>query len=233
MTTYEPQPSLPTGTRPRRRRLAIVGFLLAVVVAGVAGWLIGRAGTTVDRGAPAGAPAAAVGGLGAPHGPKQIRRGVPSGYTHDATGAANAAVNAVQVQTAVAHGNADSGQTASTWIASSADEHARTALSAATGTPGDDQTSKTPLTTRVTALTRSSATIEVWIVAVGSSTGIGGGTTTSQDWSTQTYSLTWEQDDWKVQSFHTKNGPQPGDTQSGTGSSVPPLTSGLYTVFIN
>jgi hypothetical protein len=233
MTTYAPQPARPSGARPRRLWPVIAGIVAAVLVAGFGGWLIGDAGCKPDGGPPADAPASSTGGLGAPHGPKVIRNGVPSGYTQDQAGAANAAVNAVQVQTAVAHGNADGAETAATWIAATADAHARAALSVATGAPSDDQTSKTPVTTRVTSFTGSAATVEVWIVAVGSSAGIGGGVTTSQNWSTQTYTLTWEKGDWKVVSFRTKNGPQPGDGQSSTGASVPPLTNGLYTVFIN
>ncbi len=233
MTTYAPQPARPTGARPRRLWPVIAAIVVALLIGGVAGWLISPAGSNSDSGPGGDAPTSSAGGLGAPHGPKVIRNGVPSGYTQDQAGAANAAVNAVQVQTAVAHGNADGAETASTWIAAAADAHARAALSAATGAPGDDQTSKTPVSTRVTSFTGSAATVEVWIVAVGSSAGIGGGVTTSQNWSTQTYALTWEKGDWKVVSFRTKNGPQPGDGQSSTGASVPPLTNGLYTVFIN
>ncbi|MFI5591271.1 hypothetical protein ACIA5G_39895 [Amycolatopsis sp. NPDC051758] len=233
MTTYAPQPARPSGTRPRRLWLIIAAIVVATLVGGASGWLIGSASSGSANSASTPTAPAPAGGLGAPHGPKVIRNGVPSGYTHDQAGAANAAVNAVQVQTAVAHGNADGAETASTWIAASADAHARAALSAATGAPGDDQTSKTPVTTRVTSFAGSATTVEVWIVAVGSSAGIGGGVTTSQTWSTQTYTLNWEKDDWKVVSFRTKNGPQPGDGQSSTGSSVPPLTNGLYTVFIN
>jgi hypothetical protein len=223
-------PPAPTTQRSR----GWVLWLIALVVVAVGVFALGRwvfpatSGQESTGGSSTSTPSQ--GGLGAPHGPAKIVKGVPSGYTRDKAGAATAAANAIQLQVAVAHGQADPETVKSTWIASNADQQTREALSEGKNTSGDDQTNKLPATTRVTAFSDTSATVEVWVVSVGSTSGIGGGTLTAAKWSTVTYQLVWEREDWKVTSFKSVSGPQPG--QNGNGSTLPPLTNGLYTFFI-
>lgn len=216
---------------PRGRTVLWLGALvLALAVGLVLGrWVIpANEGAQPNGGAPATAGAGVV-ALGAPHGPKTITKGVPSGYSRDKAGAATAAANAIQLQVAVAHGQADPEITRSTWIASNADDKTRAALSEGKNTTGDDQTNKFPAATRVLEFSDDAATVEVWVASVGSTTGIGGGTLTAATWSTATYRLAWE-GDWKVTTFKSVSGPQPG--QDSTGSTKPLLTNGLYTFYI-
>ncbi|CRK56999.1 putative integral membrane protein [Alloactinosynnema sp. L-07] len=222
---------------PTTTRRLPLPWLAALVLVAVAAFALGRwvlpgedhqgSGTDHTVGSSTASPSA--GTLGAPHGPAKVVSGVPSGYTRDKAGAATAAGNAVQVQVAVAHGQADPGTVKSTWIASNATDQARAALSAGKNTDGEDQTNKLPVSTRITAFTDTSATVEVWVVAVGAATGVGGGTLTAARWSTVTFQLTWE-GDWKVTTFKSVSGPQPG--ASTDGAALPALTNGLYTFYI-
>ncbi|WP_284741849.1 hypothetical protein [Amycolatopsis sp. RTGN1] len=227
MVNYAP----PTPTSGRSSRIwPWIALAIAALVVGV---IVGRWVLPSDP-APAAQPGTSAtpssGAVGGPHGPAKITQGVPSGYTHDQAGAATAGVNAVQLIVNVAHGQADSATAGKTWTASNADEAARAALSAGPDSPGSNQTSKLPATTRVTAYSDSSATVEIWVVSVGSTSGIGGAST-ADDWSTHTVRLSWENGDWKVSSLRASKGPKPGDT--GTTPSTTPLTNGLYTYYIN
>jgi hypothetical protein len=127
---------------------------------------------------------------------------------------------------AVAHGQADPETVRATWIASNADEAARKVLSAGPNTAGDDQTNKLPASTRVTEYSDTAATVEVWVVSVGSTNG---GTLTAARWTTVTFQLVWEED-WKIRSLRSAAGPEPGDNRPGT--PTPPITDSLYTFYI-
>ncbi|WP_410646291.1 hypothetical protein [Amycolatopsis sp. cmx-4-54] len=220
----------PTSDRRSRNGLWIGVAVSALVTGAILGrWVI-----------PAESPAA--GGTGpvtgiapegvlvaAPHGPAKISQGVPSGYTRDRAGAATAGINAVQLVNNLAHGQAAPEVASTTWTASTADAGTRQALSTRPGSA--DQTSKIPATTRVTAYTDAAATVEVWVVAVGSGDAIGGGTNTAARWSTHTIQLLWETGDWKVAGLRANSGPQPGAPT--TAPATAPLTNGLYTYYIN
>lgn len=232
MTNYAPP--APASTGAGRPRTAL--WLAVVVVVGIVAFVLGRwvlpaesgEGADGTRTAPTSTATPGEVALNAPHGPKTFTKNVPSGYTRDKAGAATAAVNAIQVQVAVAHGKADPETVKQTWIASNADQQTREALSEGPNTSGDDQTNKLPVTTRVTEFSDSAATVEIWVVSVGSTSGIGGGTLTAARWSTATYRLAWE-GDWKVVSLKSVSGPQPGETSNG--APLPPLTNGLYTFY--
>lgn len=208
-----------------------VGVAVAALVTGAAlgRWVFpAEAPVAGSTGAAAGtAPAGGI--VAAPHGPAKITQGVPSGYTRDRAGAATAGINAVQLVNNLAHGQATPEIASTTWPASTADDGTRQALSTRPGST--DQTSKIPATTRVTAYTDATATVEVWVVAVGSGDAIGGGTNTAARWSTHTIQLTWENGDWKVAGLRANSGPQPGDTDAAPATA--PLTNGLYTYYIN
>lgn len=223
----------PGQTAPRNRSWILWLIALVVVAAGV--FALGRwvfPATSAPE--PPGGTSTSTppsGEMATLHGPAKLENGVPSGYTRDQAGAATAAANAIQLQVAVAHGQADPETMQATWIASNADQPTREALSEGPNTTGDDQTNKLPATTRVMAFNDTAATVEVWVVSVGSTTGIGGGTLTAAKWSTVTCQLAWERGDWKVTSLKSVSGPQPGE--NSTGSNLPALTNGLYTFYID
>lgn len=220
-------PSQPTGHRDRSRTgpwLLVAVITLAVGVA-VGRWVLPAHATGSSAGHAEGA------GIGAPHGPTTITQGVPSGYSHDPSGAATAAINVVQLLNNVAHGQANPATVGRTWIASNADAAVRAALSAGAEATGGDQTNKLPVSTRVTGYSETAATVQVWVVSVGSSTGIGGGTLTAAQWSTHTIGLNWEAGSWKVTSVSVSPGPQPGD--NSTTAEPAPIAGGLYTFYIN
>jgi hypothetical protein len=228
MTNYAPH--VPAARRSRTWLWIVLAVVLLVAGLAIGRWVMPAGSSpTTGTGQPGASTAPGGGAIAAPHGPAKITQGVPSGYTHDRAGAATAGVNAVQLVVNVAHGQADPEVASRTWTASNADAGARQALAAQPGSA--DQTSKLPTTTRVTAYSDTAATVEVWVVSVGSSAGIGGGTNTAAKWSTHTVQLTWESGDWKVSSLRAISGPQPGD--NGAAPSTAPLTNGLYTYYIN
>lgn len=205
--------SAPTGPRSGAARPLVLVLLLVVALGG--GALIGRyalpasseqaqPGQTPSTSAPSGAGARE-------HGPKTITSGVPSGFTRDPEGAASAAIIAVQLQPAVAHGDADPEVVKTTWIASSADQATRQLFSQTKASSADDRTSKAPADFAVKDFTGDQAVIELWVSSVGIGPGLGGrGVIRAQRWSTVTYRLVWEADTWKVATVKTVDGPQPG-----------------------
>ena len=225
MTTTGFQPAQPRPARPHTARW-IITVLVALVLGAVAGWLVLPARSDGSGATPTGADS---GGFGGAHGPTTITRGVPSGYTRDEAGAATAAVNAIQVQVNAAHGMADPETVKATWIASNADEPARQALSQGRNTDGEDRTVKLPAGRTIIEYTDDRAVVEVWVASVGVGPGLGGKTVTAQTWSTQTITLTW-QDDWKVSSIKTKRGPEPG--QDGVAAPSLPKPAALYTFYV-
>ncbi|WUW22753.1 hypothetical protein OG521_18890 [Streptomyces sp. NBC_01463] len=69
-----------------------------------------------------------------------------------------------------------------------------------------------PVGTKVTQLSDSSATVEVWCTGVFGTAGVGSTNPVSNDWFTMTFKLQWEGGDWKVDSFSQKDGPAPVNT---------------------
>uniref|UniRef100_A0AAU2VRK8 DUF8175 domain-containing protein n=1 Tax=Streptomyces sp. NBC_00008 TaxID=2903610 RepID=A0AAU2VRK8_9ACTN len=69
-----------------------------------------------------------------------------------------------------------------------------------------------PVGTKVTQLSGSSATVEVWCTGVFGTAGVGSTNPVSNDWFTMTLKLQWESNDWKVDSFSQKDGPAPVNT---------------------
>lgn len=69
-----------------------------------------------------------------------------------------------------------------------------------------------PVGTKVTQLSDSSATVEVWCTGVFGTAGVGSTNPVSNDWFTMTLKLQWESGDWKVDSFSQKDGPAPVNT---------------------
>lgn len=204
-----------TSAGPRSRATRPLVLAIAAVVALVVGVLIGRYAVpaTSEQAQSGQAPSTSTAsGSGArEHGPKTINKGVPSGFTRDREGAASAAMIAVQLLPAVAHGHADPEVVKTTWIASSADQATRQLFSQARASSGNGRTSKAPADFTVKDFTGDQAVIELWVSSVGIGTGLNGrGVIRAQTWSTVTYRLVWEDDTWKVAAVKTDDGPQPG-----------------------
>jgi hypothetical protein len=218
------------------RRSRRWGWIVLAVVTLVIGLILGRyvlAGST-SANAPTSTSTSPTtsqsAGLAAPHGPRSIAQGVPTGYTDDQAGAATAAVNATQLRVALAHGQATPATAARLWLASTADATTRQAFSQGSDGSSGDQTNKLPAATRVTSFSPTATTVQVWVVSAGSAPALGGGDVVSAAWTTETYQLVWQAGDWKVASVQTSQGPQPGDTTTQT---VPALTNGLYSFYLN
>lgn len=223
-------PSAPTGNRSRTGLwITIVAVFALIVGLAVGRWVVPSTPTGTGSGSTAPSGTQTAGGLGGPHGPARIVNGVPSGYTRDKTGAATAAANAVQVQVAAAHGQADPETVKSTWIAGNADEKTRQALSQGRNTDGQNRTNRLPTDPRVTAYSDDAATVEIWVASVGFNPAIGGGTTSTVAWSTSIYQLVWEDGDWKVRTFTSVDGPQPGKSDKA----LPSASTGQYTFYID
>jgi hypothetical protein len=219
--------------QPTCRSRAWVWWLILAVLTLAVGLFVGRyvlAGSPTSTSTSTPSTPSQAGGLAAPHGPRTITQGVPTGYTDDQAGAATAAVNAVQLRVALAHGQATPATAARLWLAANADAGTRQAFSTGSDGSSGDQTNKLPAATRVTNYTASAATVQVWVVSAGSAPAIGGGDVVAAAWTTQTYQLVWQGGDWKVVSVQTSQGPQPGDTTTTT---VPALTHGLYSFYLN
>ncbi|MFI7299768.1 hypothetical protein [Streptomyces sp. NPDC050121] len=152
---------------------------------------------------------------------------IPTGYAHDVQGAQSAAANY-----AVALGSADMfvtdrrHQIVDTVYAPDVAAARQSALDTAyasetflsnigldkDGTAPDGQTFVSrviPVGTKVTASSTSSANVEVWYTSLFGLSGAASTNPVSESWFTNTYQLTWINNDWKVTDFQQKDGPVP------------------------
>ncbi|WP_371630003.1 hypothetical protein OG892_21570 [Streptomyces sp. NBC_00341] len=154
---------------------------------------------------------------------------IPSGYAHDEQGAQSAAANysvalvsadilrpdrrTQIVRRVFATGRVDELETKLNQ-AYSKDFLAKVGLDeSGKAAEGMTYVSRTaPVGTKVTQLSGSSATVEVWCTGVFGTAGVGSTNPVSNDWFTMTLKLQWESNDWKVDSFSQKDGPAPVNT---------------------
>ncbi|MFF3259186.1 hypothetical protein ACFYWO_08400 [Streptomyces sp. NPDC002932] len=154
---------------------------------------------------------------------------IPSGYAHDEQGAQSAAANysvalvsadilkpdrrTQIVRRVFATGRVDELETKLNQ-AYSKDFLAKVGLDeSGKAAQGMTYVSRTaPVGTKVTQLSGSSATVEVWCTGVFGTAGVGSTNPVSNDWFTMTLKLQWESNDWKVDSFSQKDGPAPVNT---------------------
>ncbi|MEV0914257.1 hypothetical protein AB0I93_08350 [Streptomyces sp. NPDC049967] len=154
---------------------------------------------------------------------------IPSGYAHDEQGAQSAAANysvalvsadilkpdrrTQIVRRIFATGRVDELETKLNQ-AYSKDFLAKVGLDeSGKAAEGMTYVSRTaPVGTKVTQLSGSSATVEVWCTGVFGTAGVGSTNPVSNDWFTMTLKLQWESNDWKVDSFSQKDGPAPVNT---------------------
>ncbi|MEV7190624.1 hypothetical protein AB0N81_02290 [Streptomyces sp. NPDC093510] len=89
--------------------------------------------------------------------------------------------------------------------------------------PGHTYVSRTvPVGTKATAYSDSAATVEVWCTGAFGTAGQDTTNPVSNDWFTLTLKLRWADNDWKVQSFQSKDGPAPvnGDNKVSTADEI-------------
>ncbi|MFD5573280.1 hypothetical protein [Streptomyces cadmiisoli] len=74
----------------------------------------------------------------------------------------------------------------------------------------------TPMGTKVTEFSDSSAAVEVWCTGLYGTAGDKSTSPVTSDWFTLTLQLRWAEGDWKIDSFAQKDGPAPvpGDNQA-------------------
>ncbi|MDH6218592.1 hypothetical protein [Streptomyces pseudovenezuelae] len=162
--------------------------------------------------------------------------GIPTGYTHDGTGAQSAAANY-----SVALGSADMFNTnrrhqiVSTVYAPDVATARQTDLDSAyssekfltniglskDGTAPSGQTFVSrviPVGTKATSSSASAASVEVWYTSLFGLSGESSTNPVSESWYTTTYQLKWIDNDWKVTDFQQKDGPVPvgRDQQAST-----------------
>jgi hypothetical protein len=195
----------------RRRRLLVVAVVATAFIVGMAtrALLSGRPSegkphpTALRRGGPTGP------------GPSGTRDGVPVGFARTSAGARAAAVSyvvtgqalldmgAFDVGVAVRRMAADGSADAQVEDETRQLAALRDKLAAGTGPIRYWQA---PLATRVKAFTRLRARVDVWSVGVLSRTNAA---PPQSGWTTSTFDLVWEHDDWKVWAETITDGPTP------------------------
>ncbi|MEU1132251.1 hypothetical protein ABZ383_20710 [Streptomyces sp. NPDC005900] len=89
--------------------------------------------------------------------------------------------------------------------------------------PGQTYVSRTvPVGTKTTSYSKDAATVEVWCTGAFGTAGEDTTNPVSNDWFTLTLKLRWADDDWKVESFRSKDGPAPvnGDNKISTADEI-------------
>ncbi|WP_409237904.1 hypothetical protein [Streptomyces sp. PA5.6] len=89
--------------------------------------------------------------------------------------------------------------------------------------PGQTYVSRTaPVGAKATAYSDSAATVEVWCTGAFGTAGQDTTNPVSNDWFTLTLKLRWADNDWKVESFQSKDGPAPvnGDNKISTADEI-------------
>ncbi|MET7379650.1 hypothetical protein ABZT08_12595 [Streptomyces sp. NPDC005526] len=214
------------GGRSSSRSLVTVVGVVVLLIAAIA--FANRGGddsaardTTRDQ--PRTAPTAASGER-----PVRTRTGaIPTGYTHDAQGAQSAAANY-----SVALGSAEMFSTdqrhtiVDTVYAPDVAARRRSELDNAyssekflsnigldkdgTAPPGQTFVSRIiPVGTKITSLSGSTASVEVWYTSLFGLSGEASTNPVSESWYTTTYQLAWVGNDWKITDFQQKDGPVP------------------------
>lgn len=89
--------------------------------------------------------------------------------------------------------------------------------------PGQTYVSRTvPVGTKVTDYADGAATVEVWCTGAFGTAGEKTTNPVSNDWFTLTLKLRWADNDWKVETFRSKDGPAPvnGDNKISTADEI-------------
>ncbi|MGH3804798.1 MAG: hypothetical protein ACRDTD_32575 [Pseudonocardiaceae bacterium] len=218
------EPATPGSSSNRRKQVVYaVGAVIVVALVVLVIGLLTRGGGDEDGAAPQ-----------APHGPSQIVDGVPSGYTRDQGGAATAAVNFLQADDKAMAGQVDIAAVEKALVAENPGPKLVSILDSARGRQATGDTFTTlPATVTVRTLSQEAADVSVWALGSGSLNSNGAGDKSSvATWGTADLHLVWADDDWKVQDYSFRVGPQPGQ-ESTSGADSSQIESGYYSFFVN
>jgi hypothetical protein len=219
-TTITSRPGL-----PRLVAVSVVAFVLGMALRGYAG---GDPPSDGDRAAKPQSTASET-----TPGPREYVDGIPSGFARTSDGARAAAVHFVltgrtvigmvptQVPDAIrsmaARGSADS-------QIAEAQEQLRLLRERLAGSTTPIRYLQSILATRVDAFTPDRARVSVWSVGVLSRTGVA---QPQAGWTTSTFELVWERDDWRIWDNTITPGPTPALNASALPSSAEQLDQAL------
>ncbi|MEV6276657.1 hypothetical protein [Nocardia sp. NPDC051832] len=172
-----------------------------------------------------------------PHGPRDVRDGVPVGYSRDREGAATAAVNIVQALFQAGEGRVAMSAVETVLIARDPGPNLRRSIDRARDRAENSSVVNVmPAAVSVAGFGESGARVAVWMMAVSRSQ-INPQTPISvlTIWSTHTVDLVWEQSDWRAKESQSKTGPDPSELTNITKDSPlgQPLESGHYSIYVN
>ncbi|MFD4406642.1 hypothetical protein ACFWPH_28165 [Nocardia sp. NPDC058499] len=173
----------------------------------------------------------------AAHGPTRVIDNVPAGYTRDAEGAATAAVNAVQALAEAGQGRIDMANVVRVVVAAEPGPQLRESIeiSRDRGNDGDVLT-VLPAAVSVLSLTDTAAEVSVWTMGVSrASIAPGDPVSVTTLWTSNTVSLVWEGEDWKVKEKTGQVGPTPDEVIAPDAPSplTRPLVGGYYSFYVN
>jgi hypothetical protein len=173
----------------------------------------------------------------AAHGPTRVVDNVPAGYTHDAEGAATAAVNAVQALAEAGQGRIAMTDVERVLVAADPGPQLRESIAISRDRGNDaDVLTVLPAAVAVTALTDTSAEVSVWTMGVSrASIEPGDPVSVTTLWTSNTVSLVWQDEDWKVQEKTGRVGPTPEEVVAPDAASPlsKPLVGGYYSFYVN
>jgi len=204
----------------RRSRIVAVAFPLLMLLVGLAagGWVAGGI-SAQDR------PVEGIGpdvgeiriGVGA-SGPKSVENGVGVGFTRDEPGAVAAATNMVLTVEQAASVERDQAVQAYVTLAAEASEQSlglemgnswdtlRRSIAANAPPTASLFLRSIPVGHQVIRFSDDRATVELWSLTLVAADGMNA---PMASWETATIELVWEDDDWKVWSARSEQGPTP------------------------
>lgn len=179
------------------------------------------------------------GGIAAAHGPTQIVDGVPTGYTHDAGGAATAAANFVQAFAEAGWGRVEVDAIREHLVADDPGSELSAALTREQGRAQDEGSvlNVMPALTAVTAFDGDRAEVAIW------GFGLSWYQMTDRDpisvmqlEGTSTVALEWVGDTWRVVEVSYEPGPTVEEmslVEADSPFAKAKPTQGYYTIFVN
>lgn len=235
--TY-PAPSTAAHQRPRSTRSLVLAAVVLAIVFGAAGLALGRGTapkhTNTGKTGSSSSSAGGTGNLSAPHGPKVVTNGIPTGYTHDAGGAATAAMNAVEAGGLARTGRVDGKQIVAQLAVSNPNAATLSGLEQSRVAGGGDYY-EVPLFGQAGSASGDQTVVRVWSVEVSRLPAQQSGDNRPFGGSYRTYTVTlqWQSNDWKVADWKAVDGPNPGDPSTDpSAGGITPWPGGSYTFFV-
>ncbi|MGW5383903.1 hypothetical protein [Nocardia sp. NPDC003963] len=173
----------------------------------------------------------------AAHGPSHVVDNVPAGYTRDAEGAATAAVNAVQALAQAGQGRIAMTDVERVLVATDPGPQLRESIAISRDRGSEeDVLTVLPAAVSVSAVTDTAAEVSVWTMGVSrAAIEPGDPVSVTTLWTSNTVSLVWQDEDWKVQEKTGQVGPTPDEVVAPDAASPlsKPLVGGYYSFYVN